>query len=431
MSVAAFIATQRAQHGIPHAVACRALGVSQAWFYKWRRGDVSLRRARRRAVDAAVAYEFTRRQGRDGSPPITIRLRDAGWRISKNTVADSMRRQGLVARPKRKRRGLTKADRRARKPVDLLARDFTPPARINQRWVSDLTQIDTGEGVLYLASILDLSSRRVVGYALGEHHDADLAAAAVQVAIAIRGGRVAGVVLHTDQGGEFSGGALARVCTAAGIVQSMGRTGSALDNAAIESWHSTLEFELRSRHRFAARDQARHALVAWIDEYNTDRLHSTNAMISPVDYENGRRRPDAKTYAQLRRHRHHVPAAPIPTVAAVPAERTNTTSEAATPPVTSVGTLRGDRQRRAASGPVPAASRAATAVATATPRPPVAAAPAGQAALDPAASTGPGRQHQGAGQGLPSRTHDATRPRSLSTKSEDQLLVGLSTVPGD
>jgi putative transposase len=430
VSLAAFIATQRAQYGIPHAVACRAVGVSQAWFYKWRKGDVSLRRKRRAAVDAAVAYEFARRQGRDGSPPITVRLRDAGWRISKNTVADSMRRQGLVARPKRRRRGLTKADRRARKPADRVGRDFAPPARINQRWVSDLTEAPTDEGVLYLASILDLASRRVVGYALGEHHDADLAAAAVQVAIATRGGQVAGVVLHTDQGGEFSGGALVRVCAAAGIVQSMGRTGSALDNAAIESWHSTLEFELRSRHRFTTREQARRAVVAWIEEYNTDRLHSTNGMISPVDYENGRRRPDAKTYAQLRRHRHRVPAS-APVVAAAPAEPANTPSEAATPPAPSTGTLRGGHRRRAVSGPAPPASRAATALATATPYPPAATAPAGQVALDPGASTGPGRQHQGQARACPPRTRDATTPRSLSTKSEDQLLVGLSTVPGD
>jgi putative transposase len=393
--VAGFIAVQRAQYGVPHATSCRALGVSQAWFYKWRRGDVSLRRKRRAAVDAAVAYEFARRQGRDGSPPITVRLRDAGWRISKNTVADSMRRQGLVGRPKRRRRGLTKADRRARKPADLIGRDFAPPGRINQRWVSDLTQIDTDEGALYLASILDLASRRVVGYALGAHHDADLAAAAVQVAIATRGGGVAGVVLHTDQGGEFSGGALARVCATAGIIQSMGRTGSALDNAAIESWHSTLEFEVRSRHRFTTRAQARHAVVAWIEEYNTCRLHSTNGMVSPVNYENGARRPGAKTYAQLRRHRHRVPAAPAP------AGPTNTTSEAATPPDIPSGTLRGGHRRRAASGPAPPTSRAATAVAAATPRPPVAAASAGQAALDPGASTGPGRQTKGQARACP------------------------------
>jgi len=290
---------------VPYAVACRALGVSQAWYYQWRHGDVSLRRKRRAAVDTAVAYEFARRNGRDGSPPITLRLKDSGWRISKNTVADSMRRQRLVARPKKRRHGPTKADKRARKPPDLLKRDFAPPPQINQRWVSDLTEIPTGEGVLYLASILDLHGRRVVGYALGSHHDADLAAAAVQVAIAIRGGDVAGVVLHTDQGGEFSGGNLTRVCAAAGIVQSMGRTGSALDNAACESYHSTLEFELLSRTRFATRAQARPAVIAWIEEYNTERFHSANGMITPVDYEHGQRRPGARTYDQLRRrHRH-------------------------------------------------------------------------------------------------------------------------------
>jgi transposase InsO family protein len=277
--------------------------VSQAWYYKWRHGDVSLRRKRRAAVDAAVAYEFARRNGRDGSPVITARLRDAGWRISKNTVADSMRRQHLVARPKKKRRGLTKADRRAKKPPDLLKRDFAPPPGINQRWVSDLTEIPTGQGVLYLASILDLHARRAVGYALGEHHDADLAAAAVQVAIAVRGGDVAGVVLHTDQGGEYSGGQLARVCAAAGIIQSMGRTGSALDNAVSESFHSTLEFELLSRNRFATKAEARRAVVAWVEEYNADRLHSANGMIAPIDYEHGRRRPGAKTYDQIRRRR--------------------------------------------------------------------------------------------------------------------------------
>ena len=113
------------------------------------------------------------------------------------------------------------------------------------------------------------------------------------------------MVLHTDQGGEFSGGNLTRVCAAAGIVQSMGRTGSALDNAACESYHSTLEFELLSRTRFATRAQARPAVIAWIEEYNTERFHSANGMITPVDYEHGQRRPGARTYDQLRRrHRH-------------------------------------------------------------------------------------------------------------------------------
>ena len=230
---------------------------------------MSLRRARRTALDAAVAWLFRRRGGRDG-PPITAALHDLGWKVSKNTVAASMRSQGLVARPKKKRRGLTKADRRSRKAPDLLKRDFAPPpAMSNQRWVSDLTEIPTGEGTLYLASILDLNSRRCVGYALGVHHDADLAAAALRVAIAVRGGDVAGVVLHTDQGGEYTGGELneGEDCARAGIVQLMGRTGSALDNAVAEAFHSTLEFELLSRQVFATQPDARRAVVTWLEEY--------------------------------------------------------------------------------------------------------------------------------------------------------------------
>jgi transposase InsO family protein len=399
VSLAGFIAAQRAKFGIPYAVSCRALGVSQAWFYKWRHGDVSLRCKRRAAVDAAVAYEFARRQGRDGSPVITVRLRDAGWRISKNTVADSMRRQGLVARPKRKRRGLTKADRRARKPADLVKRDFAPPERVNVRWVSDLTEIPTGEGKLYLVSILDLHSRRAVGYALGEHHDAELAAAAVQVAIAIRGGDVAGVVLHTDQGGEYCGGELTRVCAAAGIVQSMGRTGSALDNAVAESFHSTIEFEVRSRQTFTTRTEARRTVVAWLEEYNTDRLHSTNGMLAPVEFEHGRRRPGAKSYAQLRRRRHSS------------ASKAKDEAVAAAPPEPGAP-LRGGHRRRAVSGPAPAASRAATAVATATPGPPAATAPAVPAALDPGASAGPGRHPNGRPE--PAAAHARRNPTKIS-----------------
>jgi putative transposase len=369
------------------------LGVSTAWYYLWRRGDVSLRRARRKAIDAVVAEEFLRRKGRDGSPPITRRLQDLGWRISKNTVADSMRRQGLAARPKRKRRGLTKAARRARKSPDLLGRDFAPPPAPDQRWVSDLTEVATDEGVLYLASILDLFSRRAVGYALGEHHDADLAAAAVQVAIAVRGGDVAGVVLHSDQGGEFSGGELARVCAAVGITQSMGRTGSALDNAVAEAFHSTLEFELRSRTRFATKTQARRDVIEWLEEYNTVRLHSTNGMLSPIDYEHGRRRPGAKTYDQLRRRRRHTSTKnPDRTVENTPdnnQKNEKNQAEAAKPPQP-IEPLRDGHQRRAQhTGPPLAPQGPPSAVATATPVDPVADAPGSAGALDPRASADP------------------------------------------
>jgi transposase InsO family protein len=105
------------------------------------------------------------------------------------------------------------------------------------------------------------------------------------VAIAVRGGAVGGALFHTDQGGEYTGNLFVDACRSAGVTQSMGRTGSALDNAVSEAFNSTLEFELLRRCRFATREQARRAVAAWIDEYNSDRRHSTNGMLSPVDYE--------------------------------------------------------------------------------------------------------------------------------------------------
>lgn len=285
MSVAGFIAAQRAEHGIPHAVACRALGLSQAWFYKWRHGDHSLRRARRRALVELIAALFARHHGAYGSPRITADLKDLGWHVSENTVAALMAEQHLVARPQRKRRSLTRPDKSARKAPDALRRDFTPPGRPNVRWCGDLTEIPTDEGKFYLASVLDMHSRRCVGYALGAHHDAELATAALRVAVAVRGGSVTGVVFHTDQGGEYTGQVFTAACRRAGVTQSMGRTGSALDNAVAESFNSTVEFELLRYHHFTTREQARRAVAGWIDDYNTVRRHSTDHMLCPVDYE--------------------------------------------------------------------------------------------------------------------------------------------------
>jgi transposase InsO family protein len=273
------------------------LGVSQAWFYKWRAGDCSVRRSRRAALAELIAHLFKKHHGSYGSPRITADLHAVGWRVSVNTVARLMAELHLVARAKRKRRSLTKPDASARKAPDALRRDFTPPALPDLRWCGDLTEIPTDEGKFYLAAVLDLHSRRCVGFAMDAHHDADLARAGVCTAIAVRGGDVAGVVFHTDQGGEYTGQLFAAACARAGITQSMGRTGSALDNAVAESFNSTLEFELLRVQHFATRAQARRAVASWIDEYNTNRRHSTNGMLCPVDYElaqaQTRARPEA------------------------------------------------------------------------------------------------------------------------------------------
>jgi transposase InsO family protein len=288
MSVASFVVSQRTDHGVPHAKCCRWLGVSESWFYKWRDRRPTPRQARRAELDAAVKASFDDSGGTPGtygSPRVWEDLVAAGWRVSKNTVAASMARQGLAGRsPKRKRRSLTRPDKAAAPIPDLVERNFSAE-RVDQRWCGDLTEIGTDEGKLYLATVLDLASRRLPGFALGEHHDAPLAKAALCMAAAVRGGDVDGVVFHTDKGGEYTGDTFAQACRSLGVTQSMGRVGSALDNAAAESFNSTLEHELLSRRHFATKDQARREVARFVDAYNHRRRHSSCEMLPPVAYE--------------------------------------------------------------------------------------------------------------------------------------------------
>ena len=135
--------------------------VSQAWFYKWRNGDRSPRHRRRVELPAVVRTPLAEHHGSYGSPRITADLRDLGWRVGENTVARVMAEQGLVARAKHRRRSTTRPDRSARKAPDALGRDFSQPERPDLRWCGDLTEIPTGERVLYLASVLDLHSTAV------------------------------------------------------------------------------------------------------------------------------------------------------------------------------------------------------------------------------------------------------------------------------
>ena len=195
--MAALIAARRAQDGIPHAVACRALGVSRSWFCKHRDGQLPPRSQRRERLTAEVARLFAAHEGKYGSPRITADLRDAGWRVSENTIAALMRDQGLAARRKRRRRSTTRSGKGRWRAPDLVKRDF-PATGINQKWYGDGTEVPTDEGKLYLASVLDMASRRVLGFALGEHHDAQLAYGALAMAVAVRGGQVPGVIFHTD-----------------------------------------------------------------------------------------------------------------------------------------------------------------------------------------------------------------------------------------
>jgi putative transposase len=287
VSVARFVADQRAMYRVPHAVTCAILGVSVSWFYKWINRRPTARHARRCELDIAVKAAFDASQATYGSPRIHADLVEAGWTVGVNTVADSMRRQGLQGRKRKRRRGLTRQDRTVPKFPDLLHRDFTAGAP-NVKWCGDMTEIPTDEGKLFLATVLDLHSRRLLGCATSDHPDAELACDAIKMAAAVRGGRacIDGVIFHTDRGSTYTATRFTTLCQTLGVAQSMGRVGSCFDNAAAEAFFSTLEHEVLSRHHFTTKAQARRVVVAWCqDFYNTRRRHSSAALMSPIQYE--------------------------------------------------------------------------------------------------------------------------------------------------
>ena len=342
MSVARFIADQRTFYAVPHAFSCRLLEVSEAWFYKWIKAPTTARGRRQALLDEAVRKAFAASGARYGSPRVHEDLIDpelphpelanatqtddvlqllelptpiaedrgitkpareqptdvpdplvsecrpgVAWRVSVNTVADSMRRQGLMGREVKRNRGLTRQDRTAPKFPDLLKRDFTAAA-INSRWVGDMTEIPTDEGKLYLATVIDLCSRRLLAAPTSEHPNAELAGDAIKMAVAVRGGaaNITGVIFHTDRGSTYTADSFTTLCKGLEIRQSMGRVGSCFDNAVAESFFSTLEWEVRSRHHFRTKDEARQVISAWIEQfYNPVRRHSTVAMRSPLSHE--------------------------------------------------------------------------------------------------------------------------------------------------
>jgi putative transposase len=163
-------------------------------------------------VDTAVAQVFTKARGLHGSPRLVADLREGGWQVSEKTVADSMRRQRLAARVIR-RGGLTRQDKTKRPFPDLVRRDFSAAAP-NVKWVGDMTEIPTGDGKLYLATVIDLYSRRLLGAATSRHPDAPLACAAIRMAVAARGGptQIKNVIFHTDRGSTYTADAFAKLC---------------------------------------------------------------------------------------------------------------------------------------------------------------------------------------------------------------------------
>jgi putative transposase len=274
--------------GFPVAAACTAAGVSRQAYYAWAtraaQGPYEHDRQEARLV-GEIRRIHARSGGTYGAPRVHAELRRRGQVINHKRVERLMRLHGIVGYRPRRRRSLTKPDAGAAPAPDLLGRLFDPD-QPDVAWCGDVTWIPTDEGWLYLASVIDLASRHLLGWSMGAHHDAQLVCDALGAAVATRGlARMDDTIFHTDRGAEYTSGACADACQRLGLRQSMSRVGSCLDNAVAESWFASLKVELISRAHYRTRAEARTAIFAWIAWYNRFRLHSTRGYLSPLEWE--------------------------------------------------------------------------------------------------------------------------------------------------
>ena len=277
-----FIAAHRAEFRVQSL--CRVLGVSRSGFYAWERRPRPRQAQRNDAllVHIRAAYASSRRTY--GAPRIHHELCTQGVPAGRHRIARLMRHEGIVACTERRFRWTATARAELPAPPDRLRRDFTAEAP-DQRWVSDITSVRTGQGWLHLAIVLDLYARRIVGWAMAPVLDQQLAHEALAMAVAER--RPApGLLFHSDRGGPFLSLRVQHLAQRAGLLLSTSRPGRCLDNAVAESFFHTLKTELVYQHRYRTREEARLAIFDYIAAfYNRTRRHSSNAYRSPDEQE--------------------------------------------------------------------------------------------------------------------------------------------------
>jgi putative transposase len=278
--------TQKAA-GFPVTAACVAAGVSTSGYY-----DAKARAAAgptQRQVDDAQLVELMREifdtgDGAYGVPRMHRELRLGGVRVNHKKVQRLMRLHGMVGRFCRRRVQTTIGGPDGFRIPDLLTRGFAPGER-DVAWCQDITYIQTSEGWLYLASVLDVGSRRLLGYSMDDHMRTDLVTGALGMAIAARGGKVDGVIAHADRGSQYTSNEYLDYCSSHGLRASVGRTGVCWDNAVAESFWASLKRECVKGRIFPTRADARRAIFTWINWYNTKRLHSSLNYTTPVNWE--------------------------------------------------------------------------------------------------------------------------------------------------
>jgi putative transposase len=272
------------QADLPVESMCRVLGVSASGFYAWRGRAPSRRRLEDAVLTERIRQIHVASDAIYGSPNIHAELRDHGTRVGRKRVARLMRQAGL--RGVSRRRGFvvtTRRDARARSAADLVNRSFVAE-QPNRLWVADMTYVPTWAGFIFLAIVVDVWSRRIVGWAIGESMSTELVLSALNMALTTR--KPQEVIHHSDQGSQYTSIAFGKRCREMGVKPSMGSVGDAYDNAMAESVFASLECELIERRSFKTKGEARMALFTWIEAwYNPRRRHSALGRISPLEFE--------------------------------------------------------------------------------------------------------------------------------------------------
>jgi transposase InsO family protein len=277
-----FIQAEKAH--FPVELLCQHLGVSRSGFYAWSQRPESARQQADKDLAEEVAQVHRDSRGTYGSPRVHAELQARGRKVSRKRMARLMGEQRLAAR--RRRRFVRTTDSNHCNPVapNVLERDFSP-SQPNSTWATDITYVWTGEGWLYLAVVLDLFSRRVVGWSMREHIDTKLVLGALEMALEGRK-PPQGLIHHSDRGSQYASAEYQQALASHGIHCSMSRKGNCWDNAVVESFFSTLKMELVYLTDFATRHQARSALFEYIEVfYNRKRRHSSLGYLSPWEYE--------------------------------------------------------------------------------------------------------------------------------------------------
>ncbi len=269
----------------PVIVLCDVLSVSRSGFYAWKKRPPSARAKADAQLAVEIAAAHKRSRQRYGSPRVHRALRKRGVRVGKKRVERLMRDEGLVGRRKRAFRHTTDSNHDRPIAANVLARDFEP-AGPNQVWAGDVTYIATAEGWSYLAVLLDLYSRRVVGWAMSANNDTALALAALKHAVRTRRGTAPGLVHHTDRGSPYASDDYRAAIATHGMIASMSRKGDCWDNAVAESFFATLRAELVDDEHYLSPEAAERSIGDYIDGfYNVERLHSHLDYVSPIEFE--------------------------------------------------------------------------------------------------------------------------------------------------